>query len=326
MDMAPTSPSVGGAATSGAALNGPQALTLRELIDEYMRAYVGRDRSRGSRLARWQALLGDRLAHTITDDDVFAALEQLALEPARKYAGRDVEGRPVLRAGATPRTPSTINRYHASLGAVYTWAIRRRRIPKGTVHPCRQIALNSEPAGRIRFLADDERTRLLAACRRSAWPRMYALVLLAITTGARRGELEALTWGDIDLVRAVARVKNSKNGEPRVLPLVPTVVAELEAFKPGASERLVFASARRPRKVMVWWKYWQQALAESGISDFRFHDLRHCCASYLAQSGASILEIGDVLGHRTLRMTQRYAHLTVGTKAALVNRVLGDIR
>jgi integrase len=70
---------------------------------------------------------------------------------------------------------------------------------------------------------------------------------------------------------------------------------------------------------------WAQALKEARVRDFRFHDLRHSCASLLAQSGATLLEIGDVLGHRQLAMTKRYSHLTTGHKAALVNRVLGSI-
>ena len=61
------------------------------------------------------------------------------------------------------------------------------------------------------------------------------------------------------------------------------------------------------------------------MRDFRFHDTRHCCAS-LAQQGASLLEIADVLGHRQLKMTQRYSHLTTRTKAALINRILGEIQ
>jgi integrase len=326
MQQAAIAPLAGAQTSPSVAQGEPSTLTFGELIDAYMSVYAGRDRTRASRLARWKALLGDRPAVVITDDDVLAALDKLGSEPARKYAGRDVDGVKILRASAQLRSPATVNRYHAALGAVYTWAIRRRKIPRDTVHPCRQLEQHTEPAGRIRFLSDDERARLLEACRRAPWPKLYALVLLAITTGARRGELEALTWGDVDLVRAVARVRVSKNGQPRTLPLVPATVAALQALKPGEPERLVFSSARRPRKAFRMFKAWHAALDAAAISDFRFHDLRHSCASYLAQSGASILEIGDVLGHKTLRMTQRYAHLTVQTKAALVNRVLGSIQ
>jgi integrase len=71
---------------------------------------------------------------------------------------------------------------------------------------------------------------------------------------------------------------------------------------------------------------WRTAIKAAGIRRFRFHDLRHTCASYLAQQGASLLEIADVMGHRQLAMVKRYAHLTTATKARLVNRVLGAIK
>jgi integrase len=81
--------------------------------------------------------------------------------------------------------------------------------------------------GVVRFLSDEERTGLLNACKASRWPRLYALVVMAITTGARRGELLGLHWRDVDLQRAHACVRTSKNGEPKALPLVPVVIEEL---------------------------------------------------------------------------------------------------
>ena len=72
--------------------------------------------------------------------------------------------------------------------------------------------------------------------------------------------------------------------------------------------------------------YWDTALSEAKIEDFRFHDLRHTRASYLAQNGASLLEIADVLGHRNLSVTRRYSHLTIDSKSKLVNRVLGGLQ
>jgi integrase len=326
-------PIAGATTTSSVIAGDPKSLTVGQLIDAYMSEYAGRDRSRLYRLAEWHAKLGDRVACTLTDDDVFHTLEAIGAAPARHYAGRDADGRPIHRARKEKRSPATVNRYHAALAAVYTWAIKKRRLPKGTVHPCRQIEGAQEPAGVVRFLSDEERNRLLEACRRSAWPPLYALVLMAITTGARRGELERVTWGDIDFERNVAHVRAhapgehvSKNGDARVLPLVAPVIEALQALKPGAPSRLVFASSRRPTSAYRSFKPWRAALKAAGVRNFRFHDLRHSCASYLAQSGASILEIGDVLGHRSLRMTQRYSHLTVQSKARLVNSVLGAIR
>jgi integrase len=149
---------------------------------------------------------------------------------------------------------------------------------------------------------------------------------MAITTGARRGELLALTWAQIDWKRSVARVQLTKNGEPKMLPLVPAVLAELERFRKKRDRTLVFGSKRRPDVAYNFDSAWAGALRRARIERFRFHDLRHTCASYLAQQGASLLEIADVMGHRQLAMVKRYAHLTTDTKARLVNRVLGGIK
>ena len=176
----------------------------------------------------------------------------------------------------------------------------------------------------MRFLSDDETRRLLAACRASIWPRLYALVLAALTTGARKGELLGLHWADVDLDQARAYVGRTKNGEPRVLPLVPGLVDELRKFA-GAPAAWVFAAPRNAEKVFTFEPRWHEALRVAKVRAFVFHDLRHSCASLLAKNGATLLEIADVLGHKQLQMTKRYSHLATSHKAALVNRVMGNL-
>lgn len=300
-------------------------MLLPDLIDSYMQHYAGRDPARVQRLAWWKARLTGTTLEALSDDQVHALLETLAEAPCRYFAGKDAEGRPIYKAKKKPIAPATINRYHAALAAVITWAIKRRIAPKGYVHPCRTIERKTENNERVRFLSDDERGRLLEACRVSRWPLLYLLVLLALTTGARKGELLALRWQDIDLERNVAHCSRSKNGDRKALPLVPAVASMLQALqgKPGA---LLFSSPRHPDQAFAFEGAWADALAEAKIRNFRFHDLRHSCASMLAASGATLLEIADVLGHRQLQMTKRYSHLTTKHKAALVTRVMGDIR
>jgi integrase len=299
--------------------------TFADLVDDYFSQYAGRDTSRTHRLAWWVAKFGARPATSITDDDIFIAMEELAAQPPRRYAGRDIDGRKIYRARGGKRSPATLNRYLVALAALFSWAIKRRRVAKGLENPCRHIEKNAESNGVVRFLSDDERARLLAACRESKWKRLYLLVLLAITTGARRGELLGLRWRDVDIERARASISTTKNGESKVLPLVPAVLAELQPIQ-GAPSALVFCSRVKPTVHYSFESVWQTALKAAKIHKFRFHDLRHTCASYLAQNGASLLEIADVMGHRQLAMTKRYAHLTVASKATLVNRVFGDIR
>jgi len=125
--------------------------------------------------------------------------------------------------------------------------------------------------------------------------------------------------------RARASVPPGKNGDRKVLPLVPAAVEELRLIQ-GAPSALVFPSRMRPGTAYHFEEAWRTARKAARLAKFRFHDLRHTCASYLAQNGAGVLEIADVLGHRQLSMTRRYAHLTIDSKASLVNRVLGGIR
>lgn len=300
-------------------------VTMNAVFDAYMREYAGRDSSRVQRLAWWRGQVGEVHIGLLSDDEVHAGLEALTQQPNRYYCGLDATGQPIYRARRKPIGSATINRYCVALAAVCTWAMRKRITPKGWQHPCRAIARRPENPGKTRFLDAAERERLLQACKASKWPKMYALVLLAITTGARRGELLALRWGDVDLARAEAHVRRSKNADLRVLPLVPAAVEELQRFA-GATSTLVFASTRRPDVAYHIEQRWREVLREARVRNLRFHDLRHSCASWLAQAGASLLAIGDVLGHRTLTVTKRYAHLAVSDKTALVQRVLGSIK
>jgi integrase len=169
-----------------------------------------------------------------------------------------------------------------------------------------------------------ERKRLLVACGKAAWPKLYLLVLIAITTGARRGELLGLRWNDIDFERQTAYVQTTKNGQPKVLPLTNDVVKELTKFRQQDSS-LIFNSEIKPNKAFCFNKQWKKSLEIAEVDNFRFHDLRHTTASYLAMSGASLLEIADVLGHKQISVTKRYAHLCIDHKEKLINSVMSNI-
>lgn len=299
-------------------------LTLAELADAFMASYAGRDSAINTRLAWWLEHLGDRPAFSITDEDVDVLMGELATTEGRTWKGRDTDGRPIFGSRGR-RSGATCNRYLTCLGSLYKWARRRRLTPRGFISPTRGIERHPDAVNRVRYLSDEERDRLLKVCRISTWPMLYALVLAAITTGARKGELLSLTWRDIDFARGIAYIDTSKNGEPRVLPLTANLLAELARHRRGP-ERPVFESAKHPGRPMQFEAAWRRAVANARVEDFRFHDCRHTAASYLAQSGASLLEIADVLGHKQLAVVKRYAHLSVNSKATLIERVLGSIR
>lgn len=303
----------------------PTATTLADVAGRYLDAYRGRDGNRPYRLQAWVRLLGDKPLAGITVEEIEAGLRQMADEPARVYAGKDADGQRIFRKKACGRrSNATVNRYFVAICALYTWARKQRLLARGFEAPTRHIEKLAESRGRVRYLKDDERDRLLKSCRGSSWPRLYLLVLMAMTTGARRGELLGLRWCDVDLERGEASLHETKNDDRRVLVLLPVVLDELRQFAPKdavTSLALVFRSRLRPSQPFAFKSAWVEALAQAEIRDFHFHDLRHTFASYSAQHGASLLEIADALGHRTLKMVQRYSHLSTDSRRRMVSRV-----
>jgi integrase len=303
------------------------SVTLGALIDAYVERYAGRDQSRIYRLRWWCDRLGGATLQDLSDDQVHAALEGLRMQRSRYFAGTDADGEPIFRAKGGKVSGATVNRYLASLSAVITWAVRQRIAPRGFLNPCKGVERAEEAQGRTRYLDEAERERLLRACRNSPWSLLWLLVAMAITTGARKSELLGLRWDDINLERAEATLSTSKNGEPRVLPLMPAVVDELRATRGRIrGTARVFASRRNADLPFAFEPHFKAALSQAGIRNFRFHDCRHTTASALAQAGASLLEVATVLGHRQLKMAARYSHLGTQHKRALVHRVLGDLR
>lgn len=304
-------------------------LTVREAIDAYMAGYAGADKSRASRMAWWQSVLGDVKLAELDSDQIADVLDAFTTQPVRKYVGRDEQGRRLYRDHHA-RSPSTVTRYRTTLSAVLTWAKHKRLTPKGWRNPCHDVKGTPTVPGRVRYLSNDERTRLLAATKISAWPKLYLLVLMAITTGARRGELLGLRYRDLDLpmekdATGTATLPTTKNGDSRVLVLTPAVVAEIKRHGVGVADALLFPGKFRRDQPYAITEAWSRALVNARIENFKFHDLRHTHASYLAQSGASLLEIADSLGHRTMAMVKRYSHLSTASKARLIGRVLGGI-
>jgi integrase len=220
---------------------------------------------------------------------------------------------------ARTRKNSTVRRYLAVLSHAFTVAVEWQWINE---NPVSKVRKPKEPRGRVRFLTDDERERLLAACKVSRNRYLYLIVVLAISTGARRGELLSLRWPDVDLKRCTLTFQETKNGERRTVPCTGYAFDLLKQHAQGRCSgiSLVFpdATGRKPLSIK---DAFANSVQRSGISNFHFHDLRHTFASYLAMQGASLLEIATVLGHKTLQMVQRYAHLSEPHKACLVARM-----
>ena len=188
---------------------------------------------------------------------------------------------------------------------------------------------------RTRFLSDEERARLLDACKASDNDYLFTVVVFALSTGARKSEILVLTLADVDLERGAAVFRNTKNGDTRAAPLAHHL-SELLADQNGKAEALYAALPNPPRTRWLFprrdglapmdiRKAWENARDAAQLEDFRFHDLRHSTASYLAMKGASLVEIAEVLGHRTLQMVRRYAHLSESHVKGLVESLGEDI-
>jgi integrase len=234
------------------------------------------------------------------------------------------EKRDHLAAGITKRntkrSPSTVVRYMAALSHVFTIAVKEWGWLEDS--PMRRVTKPKEPRGRIRFLSDEERARLLAECKNSESEALYLAVVLALSTGARRMEILGLQWQDVDLQRGFITLHETKNGERRALPLAGHA---LELMKQHTKVRhvncsFVFPSKNFKNPIDLRTPF-ENALKRAQITDFRWHDLRHSCASYLAMNGASLAEIAEILGHKTLQMVKRYAHLSDAHTSKVVTRM-----
>lgn len=187
-----------------------------------------------------------------------------------------------------------------------------------------EVVLPKTPRGRLRFLDADEIGRLLEACRASRNRYLSAVVVIALHTGMRKGEILGLEWERVDLSSARIRLDRTKSGEPRGVPLNRDVYEVLIALEPDAQRRQgrVFPEGNDRRGSQVRTAF-EAALTRAGITGFRFHDLRHTAASHLVMRGASLKDVQEILGHADLRMTNRYAHLSPAHLRGAVERLEG---
>ncbi len=220
-------------------------------------------------------------------------------------------------------SPATVHAYLSAFSLVCRTAVREWRILP--TNPVENVSRPSLPKGRVRYLTpDEEKLCLLAACRTEN-ERLYFLVLLALATGGRRSELLGLRWRDIDLDRGAVIFLDTKNGSDRCVALTGEALELARKHSRNrVSSELVFATPttrRNAKKAPFPRGPWARALKTSQIADFVFHDLRHSHASYLAMSGATLREIAEALGHRTLDMVMRYAHLARDHNRPVVARM-----
>jgi integrase len=274
--------------------------TLEEFAKEYFAYY--RANRRPSSTKRHETSY--RAMHPTFGHVRLADITPLALERYKRQRKEDG----VVEA--------TINHELAFLKNVFTKAVDWGKTGE---NPVKKVRLYREDNSRTRFLTDEEEERLLACCK----PQLQPLVITALHTGFRASELRSLTWNDIDFRRRTVTVRAGyvKNGESRTVPMNEVLTTTLKAVKlVNADGEKVFCS-RRGTPYRSFRTAFERAVRLAGLADFTFHDLRHTFASRLVMAGVDLPTVKELLGHKDISMTMRYAHLSNTHKEAAVKKL-----
>jgi len=291
--------------------------TLGELIDFYLTEYLpdktrNRDQANYRRhLTYWKDNLGTLPLIDVTAEAITRQRNKLA-------KGDTVRG--------ARRSPGTVNRYLISLSHCFTVGIKT--LEWIDANPVRIVEKLEEPQGRVRFLSPDEIAALLKQAKASACAALYPVVILALSTGMRSAEIMGLRWGEVDLDRQQITLPKERT-KTRTGRMIPLVGHALETLRDWAKVRridtdLVFPGRKKGRPLVMRLP-WEAALKAAGIENYRFHDNRHSAASYLLMTGATDLEIAGILGHATLSMVKRYAHLSDQHRRGVLERMNTEV-
>ncbi len=219
-------------------------------------------------------------------------------------------------------SPATVNRAISCLKTLLNKAVEWGKLPAS---PAARVKKFREPAGRERILSPEEARRLLDA----ASPELRPVLITALGTGMRRGEILALKWTDLDFVRGIISVRMSKSGKPRQVPMSGAVAGALGAV-PRRGD-FVFQNVETGTHIKDVKTAFHAACARAkanpedendpGITGLRFHDLRHTFASRALELGADIMSVSKILGHSSIIMTAKYLHPTGESMRLAVSRV-----
>lgn len=283
----------------------PCTVTFDRLANEYMAWWTGKDHDRARLVKWWADQFGKTLLTEITPEEI-----RLKLKPKSSQAA------------------ATYNKHLAVLSSILDFATRQQEDDAVSdkyidENPCKKV--RSRPLNNkiVRYLSDEERSRLIRAAQ-SIGGKFYLKVLMAMTTGMRKGELEKLRWCDIDFDKGLALLRDTKNGEPRHTPIPGVTLEELKMYREVGSG-LLFPSDADPRKAFDYRKQWAACLKSANIKNFRWHDMRHDVASTLARDGRTMKQIAEILGHKSLSSTDRYAHLSTEHKSLILNETMGKV-
>lgn len=264
--------------------------TFTELMEKYMREYSAinkapsthnRDKSTIKHLIRY---FGDHILDEIYPKDVSAYKNARTIEGA---------------------APKTVNKELILMGHAFNLAMKEWEWIR--VNPVSMVSKLKVRNLKERWLTYDEEERLLNVS--PAW--LKEIIVFAVNTGLRQGEILKLTWDRVDLKRRTLTILEQKNGDRDTLPLnehVITVLTTRKNIRSIKSDHVFFSKAGTPLDARNLLRGYYKARKEAGLEDVRFHDLRHTFATRLVQAGVDIYKVQKLMRHKTPIMTQRYAH------------------
>lgn len=281
---------------------------LRATVDELIVKYQEWAKSKKSfkttdaiHLVPIKRYFSGKLLSEITEYDVEAFRAERMDTPTR-FGGR--------------RSAATCNHELGTLKQVFNkgvaWGLNEKN-PAAKVKPLRR---NN---GRVRFLTVEEAGRLLQAASRHLRP----IIICALETGMRRGEILNLQWADVDMQNGMLYVRDTKNGEPRHVPTSARLRTTLAVLPRRLGCDYVFSGEQRIGRIGKPFHdvrtAFENACRKADIQDFRFHDLRHTAASYMVMANVPLRTVAEILGHKTVSMSERYSHLTPEHKRKAVD-------
>lgn len=279
-------------------------MTLDDLFNEYMTRTAGFNKRPDKPKANYRLYLsqwGRRKLSSVKHEEV---------DSLHKKLGRD-------------RGVVTANIALKLLHVMFNKAINEWRIWKGD-NPAHGIKKFPEQS-RDRFLQSDELPKFFQALANEQNETMRDYFLLSLLTGARRSNVLAMQWADVNLDRAEWRIKETKNGIPQTVTLSPEAVAILQNRRSREVSPFVFPGSGKSGHLAEPKKGWQRVLARAGIDNLRIHDLRRTLGSWQAKTGASLAIIGKSLNHKNQNTTAIYARLDLDPVRDSVNTATSAI-
>lgn len=302
-----------------------QKQTVNDIIDKFIELELPKKKEKAQkefkRALEWfRAEIGRLYVRNVTSVvmyDCRAKLEKKHKEKPTKKAKKEFSEKLI--------SPATVNRYLECMSVVFNYA--KNKLDIIDINPMDKVDKLAENNARVRYLELEEINRLLTACLNTRYD-LYLCVLIALLTGARKSEILNLTWENVDFDNKMFYFMRTKNGTNRGTPIHEHLCDELLKFKNDSKVRslkqdYVFRTeSGKPHEYLIG-KLFPIVVEKIGITDFRFHDLRHTHASYQAMGGKSQITLQNTLGHKSLAMTVRYSHLSENSLRKPINET-GD--